>query len=360
MEKDYCKTFEWENIEPSDVGMDSKMLSELEPMILSQYRNINGIVVVRKGKIVFERYYNGYGSKDTFHVASATKSVVSALIGIAIDKGYIKSVDQKVLDFFPEYCFNPAEIQKQAITIRQLLTMTAPYPFKNWHEPFERLCRQKDWVKYTLDGLGKGGKIGDFKYSSIGAHLLSAIITRATGKCAREFANEYLFKPIGMKEIPDYEMKAFKYEDLFGKNVKGWVKDPNGNSTGGWGLTLTPRDMARFGLLYLNGGVWNGNNIISKSWIDESTAMNGSKYAMDSYKYGYLWWLLEDDGVFAYSAIGDGGNIICCIPEKDLVVAIASKVITKPGDRWQLIKKCILPSVNSSENISISFCLNNI
>lgn len=77
-----------------------------------------------------------------------------------------------------------------------------------------------------------------------------------------------------MKEIPDHEMKSFKFEDLFGKNVKGWVKDPNSNSTGGWGLTLNPRDMARFGFLYLNRGVWNNNQIISKTWIDESTAMN--------------------------------------------------------------------------------------
>ncbi|WML32564.1 serine hydrolase [Clostridium sp. OS1-26] len=318
--------------------MDRSKLSELEPIIMSQYKNINGMVVVRKGNIVFERYYNDYGPNDTFHVASVTKSIISALIGIAIDKGYIKSVDQKALDFFPEYVSNPADIQKRAITIRNLLTMTTPYPFKNWQEPLDRLCRQPDWVKYTLDQLGQNGKIGVFKYSSAGAHLLSAIITRATGKYAREFANEYLFQPIGMKEIPDYDMKAFGFEELFGKDVKGWVKDPKGNSTGGWGLTLTPRDMARFGFLYLNDGLWNDNQIVSKSWIDESTAMN-------SYKYGYLWWLQEEEGVFPYSAMGDGGNIICCIPEKDLVVAIASKIITKPRDRWQLIKKYLLPSI---------------
>lgn len=341
MGKDYCEVFELEN-NPSDIMMNSKIFLQLEPMILSQYSNINGMLVVQKGKIVFERYYNGYDYRDTFHVASVTKSIISALIGIAIDKGYIKSVDQKVLDFFPEYDFNPADIQKREIAIRHLLTMTAPYPFKNWHEPLERLCRQKDWVKYTLDALGKGGKIGEFKYSSEGAHLLSAIITRATGKCASEFANEHLFIPIGMGEVPDYEMKAFGYEDLFGKNVKGWVKDPNGNSTGGWGLTLTPRDMARFGLLYLNGGFCNDNNIISKTWIDQSVKIERDKYDYLTYKYGYLWWLREEDGIFSYSAIGDGGNTICCIPEKDLVVAIASQVTSKPCDIWQLIKKCVV------------------
>ncbi|MCD2346804.1 serine hydrolase domain-containing protein [Clostridium guangxiense] len=337
-----------ENVSPQDVGMNHKKLLELDSIVKAQYSDIRGIVVLRKDYIAFEKYYNGFQPLDTLHVASVTKSIISALIGIAIDKGYIKSVDEKVLDFFPEYAFNPADIQKQAITIHHLLTMTAPYPFKAWHEPFARLCRQSDWIKYTLDGLGHGGKIGDFKYSSEGAHLLSAIITRSTGKCAREFANEYLFKPIGMREIQDHEMKGFKVDDLFGNDLKGWVKDPKGNSVGGWGLTLTPVDMARFGLLYLNDGICNNKQIISQKWICESTVLHSEvKFNSTILKYGYLWWLKTDDGVFTYSAIGDGGNIICCIPEKELVIAIAAKWTPKPPrDRWELIKKYILSAIN--------------
>ncbi|MBG9793557.1 hypothetical protein ABD76_14080 [Paenibacillus dendritiformis] len=202
----------------------------------------------------------------------------------------------------------------------------------------DKLCMQPDWVKYTLDMLGQKGSIGAFKYSTAGAHLLSAIITRSTGKSAREFANERLFKPIGMREIPNFEMKSFGFDDLFGKNVKGWVTDPHGNSTGGWGLTLTPRDMARFGVLYLNRGMWDHHQVISGTWIDQSTEMNPNHY-------GYLWWLREEDGVFAYSALGDGGNVICCIPEKELVVAIASEFSMNPRDRWTLIKEGIIPAV---------------
>ena len=95
--------------------------------------------------------------------------------------------------------------------------------------------------------------------------------------------------------------------------------------------------MARFGFLYLNHGIWDNNQIISGTWIDESTAMNLNKY-------GYLWWLHEEDGVFAYLALGDGGNVICCIPEKDLIIAIASEFIINPLDRWKLIKECIIPA----------------
>ncbi|BDG78463.1 6-aminohexanoate-dimer hydrolase [Bacillus subtilis] len=326
---------DWPTADPAALGMDTEKLSKLDPKIKSEYSNINGIVVVKNGYIAYERYYHGYGPKDTHHVASVTKSIMSALIGIAIHAGYIKSVDQNVLDFFPEYVPDPYNKQKQDITIRHILTMTAPYPFEDWHEPLDKMCMQPDWITYTLGMLGQGGTIGTFKYSTAGAHLLSAIITRSTGKSARKFANDHLFKPIGMKEIPYDEMRSFGFDDLFGKNVKGWVNDPNGNSTGGWGLTLTPRDMARFGYLYLNHGTWNNQQIIPESWIDQSTAMNANNY-------GYLWWLRDEDSVFSYSALGDGGNVICCVPEKNLVVAIASEFIMNARDRWQLIKEYLV------------------
>ncbi|WP_217559281.1 serine hydrolase [Paenibacillus sp. GbtcB18] len=334
----YWPTAEWQAADPALLRMDAEKLAELEPVIQSEYGNINGVVIVRNGAIAHESYYNGCGPDNTHHVASVTKSILSALIGIAIDAGFIKHVDQKVLDFFPDYAPDAADSRKREITLRHLLTMMAPYSFADWHEPLDKMCMQPDWVKYTLDMLGQEGEIGTFKYSTAGAHLLSAIITRSTGKSAREFANERLFNLIGMKEIPDYEMKSFGFEDLFGEKVRGWVQDPNRNSTGGWGLTLSPRDMARFGLLYLNGGVWNHRQIISKAWVNESTAMNGNNY-------GYLWWLREEDGVYAYSALGDGGNVICCIPEKDLVIAIASEFVAHPRDRWTLIKDYIIPAV---------------
>ncbi|TVX93433.1 serine hydrolase domain-containing protein [Paenibacillus agilis] len=338
MERNNWPTTEWQTEDPTALKMDANKFIDLERLIKTNHQNINGIVVVRNGYIAFENYFNGYGQNDTHHVASVTKSIVSALVGIAVDQGYIKNVDQKVLDFFPEYVPDPADRQKREITIRHLLTMTAPYPFEDWREPLDKLCMQPDWVSYTLNMLGQNGAIGAFKYSTAGAHLLSAILTRSTGKSAREFANKHLFCPIGMKEIPQYEMESFGFEDLFGNKVKGWVHDPNGYSTGGWGLTLTPRDMARFGWLYLNSGRWDNQSLISEKWIDESTVMNPNHY-------GYLWWLREEDGVRAYLALGDGGNVICCMPELDIVVTIASSFMMNSSDRWALIKECILPAV---------------
>ncbi|MEK8128750.1 serine hydrolase [Paenibacillus filicis] len=336
MQRNDWPTPEWQAADPAALNMDAEKLAALDPVITSEYSNMNGIVIVRNGYIAYERYYKGYGPDDTHHVASVTKSLLSALMGIAIDAKFIQGADQKVLDFFPDYVPDAAEPQKRDITLRHLLTMTAPYPFENWQEPLDKMCMQPNWVTYTLDMLGQQGRMGEFKYSTAGAHLLSAIITRSTGQSAREFANERLFKPIGMKEIPDYPMTSFGFDDLFGKKVRGWVEDPNRNSTGGWGLTLRPRDMARFGWLYLNRGMWDNQQVISKAWIDKSTTMT-------PHKYGYLWWLSEEDGGFA--AVGDGGHIICCLPEQDLVVAIASEFIMNPRDRWTLIKEHIIPAV---------------
>ncbi|MGE7926205.1 serine hydrolase domain-containing protein [Lysinibacillus xylanilyticus] len=330
-------TINWHTVKPESIYMNNEKLSKLEHTIKSDYNNINGIVIIRNGNLAYEKYFNGKSPDDCHHVASVTKSVLSALIGIAIDKGYIKSVEEKVLDFFPKY-ISDANKQKQRITIRHLLTMTVPYPYEDWREPLDILCQQQDWIKYTLDIIGENGDLGAFKYSTAGAHLLSAILTERTGQSARAFANEHLFTPLGMKEIPNNKMNAYGFDDLFGKNVKGWVHDPNGHSTGGWGLTLSTRDMARFGYLYLNNGVWDHKRVLSETWIRDSTEMNSNNY-------GYLWWLRQEDGLSTYSAIGDGGNMICCIPKMNMVVAISSEFIVNPRDRWSLIKEYIIPAV---------------
>lgn len=231
--------------------MVDQSLSPIDALVQSQYKNINGLIIVQHGVVHHERYYRRKSPASKYNVASVTKSIISALVGIAIDKGFIKNIDAKVLYFFPEYTCTVVDRCKQEISLRHLLTMTAPYPFKNWREPLDKMRRQPDWVLYALDMMGKGGRIGTFKYSTAGAHLLSGVITRATGKNAREFANEYLFRPAGMEEIFDNTTQLYELEDVFGRRVKGWVHDPQGNSTGGWGLTLSLRDMARFGLLYL-------------------------------------------------------------------------------------------------------------
>jgi CubicO group peptidase (beta-lactamase class C family) len=333
MENDYTPNALWRTKEKLDV----EMLSNLDSIIKMQYTNIEGILILQDGYILHEKYYHGKNKENKFHVASVTKSVLSALIGIAIDKGYIKSVDEKVISFFSEYEFNDNNSNRNRITIHHLLTMTAPFPFLNMREPLERMCRQKDWIKYSLEILGEGRRIGKFKYSTAGAHILSAILTKSTGMSAREFANLHLFEPLGIEKIPDYPM-VFDLAHVFGDDVRGWVSDSNQYSAGGWGLTLTLREMAKFGLLYQKNGAWKNEQVISKEWVDLSTNSHGNDY-------GYLWWIGKDKEISSILAVGSGGNLIGIFPEKRLTIAIASQITQQPRDREKLIKKYILPFI---------------
>jgi CubicO group peptidase (beta-lactamase class C family) len=342
MEREYWPTQTWQQRSPDAAGLNPKNLLDLEMRINAQYKTITSVLVVYKGSIVFEKFYHGTKPEDPQNVASVTKSVISALIGIAIDQGLIESINQKVFDFFPEVKTAPQDFQKRTITISHLLTMTAPFAwqYKMGYEPLDRLRRQRDWVQFILGLMGSNGQLGKFQYSSAGVHLLSAILTRATSMPAREFANRYLFQPTGMTTIPEPGPSNFTLEEVFIKDIKGWMNDPQGNTCGGWGLTITPRDMARFGFLFLNEGQWDGRQIISKEWIKASTSpQQGNK------DYGYLWWLREQKEIKMYAALGSGGNAICCIPQNDLIVVITAPVMSKPRDRFVLIDECILPAI---------------
>ena len=216
--------------------------------------------------------------------------------------------------------------------------MTAPYACDD--EPFQEMCMSPDWARFALDLLGGPMGPGTFRYSTAGAHLLSAIITRTTGMSASEFANQYLFGPIGMKTLPDYKITAANPMGFFqGRYVRGWVSDPAGNSAGGWGLTLTPRDMARFGYLYLNHGLWGQARIVPETWVGESTAMTPNNY-------GYLWWLFGG----GYAAMGDGGNIIFCPPEKDVVIAATASLSPDSSRLTALIMEEIIPMALASNH----------
>ncbi|MBQ4523281.1 MAG: serine hydrolase [Lachnospiraceae bacterium] len=316
--------------------------TKMEKLINSSYNNIGGIVVQKKGQTVYEKYYNECDAGSTFHVYSVTKSIISILIGIALEKGYIESIEQNVLDFFPDYTFQKGEKNIQNVTIKNLLTMTAPYKYKT--EPYTEYFSSEDWVKASLDFLGGRGKIGEFRYTPlIGPDILSGILVKATGQSVLEFATKYLFEPLEMNVESNLvfhnkeEQMAF-YE---AKNVKGWVADPKGVNTAGWGLNLTAKDMAKIGQLYLDKGMWNGKQLVSYSWIQESTKeqAKGKQWKLP---YGYLWWIMNEKE-HTYAAMGDGGNIIYVNEKKEMVISIASIYVKNAKDRITLIKEYMEP-----------------
>lgn len=306
----------------------------IDKLIKNQHSNIRGLAISTNDEILLETYYGRKTKESKFNVASITKSVMSLLIGIALDKGYIQSVDEKVMSYFPEYTFTDSNKLREQITIKNLLTMTTPFPFQNMREPLTRICRQPDWVEYALKIMGSGGRIGTFKYSTTGAHLLSAILTKTTKLTAREFANLYLFKPLSIEEIPNYQM-TFDIEHVFGNKMRGWVSDPLGYNSGGWGLTLTIAEMTKIGQLCLSDGEINGVQIISREWLKESIISVKNIYGY----YGYLWWIGNTE--YEYMATGSGGSIIYINEKKKIVIAIASTIISKHVDRKKLIDKIL-------------------
>ncbi|MCS7463316.1 beta-lactamase family protein [Paenibacillus doosanensis] len=318
----------------------NRRIADFESLITTDYGNIAGIVVLHGGEKVYEGYFDGYTADDTVHIASVTKSVVSALIGIAIDKGYIKSIDQKVLDFFPDYKVKRGEKTIQNVTIKNMLTMTAPYKYKS--EPYTKVYTSDDWTKAALDLLGGKGGLGGFKYSTIGIQVMSGILANATGQPVRDFATENLFEPLGIKTPHNtiIHCKEEYFAFIKDKYARGWVIDPKGTNTAGWGLTLTPRDMTKIGQLYLNGGLWNGKQILSSKWIEDSTKENSRRGELP---YGYLWWIMDNKGHRCYAALGDGGNTIFVNLDKKIVVAIASRFMRRAKNRIELIEKHIIP-----------------
>lgn len=314
-------------------------MQELETIITRDCGNIAGVVILKDGKNQYEHYFNGCTAESRIHIYSVTKSIISILLGIAIDKGYIADIDQKVLDFFPDYVPKQREKTIQNVTLRDLLTMTAPYKYK--FAPYIKYFTSDDMVTFSLDLLGGRGKIGQFRYTPlIGPDILSGILRNTTGQTVFDFASEHLFRPLGItvERSVIFHSKEEQMEFNKATDISGWAADPSGTNTAGWGLTLSPVNMAKLGQLYLNSGLWNEKRIVSAEWVSKSTKEH-SRWEKMNLSYGYLWWIHED----GFAAMGDGGNVIYVNTKKNLTVAIASLFKPKVNDRIEFIKEYIEP-----------------
>ena len=322
--------------------MKQEQIKRMEEAISTDYNNMVGMVIVKDGETVYEYYYNGCTAESRIHVFSVTKSIVSILIGIALDKGLIRSVDDKILDYYPDYVVIRGEKTLPEIRIRDILTMTVPYKYK--FNPYTKYFTSMDWVKFSLDKMGGKGVIGEFRYAPIiGPDVLSGILVKATGQSVLEFAKENLFEPlnINIEKNITFHSKEEQMEFYKSTDMNGWVADPQGVNTAGWGLTISPVDMAKIGQLFLNKGNWNGEQIVSEKWVEESTTEH-SRWKKLNLPYGYLWWIGEKSG---YAAMGDGGNIIYVNPDKSLVVAITSLFYPRTKDRIEFIEKYVMASI---------------
>jgi CubicO group peptidase (beta-lactamase class C family) len=316
---------------PEQQGVDSEVLVRMFDYIEQQEAEVHAVLVVRNGYTVLEAYYPPYGPHIRHSTASVGKSFTGALVGIAIREGYIEGVDQKVADFFPGRSDFQDDPLKQAMTIEHLLTMTSGL---DWPESaasysssgniMNQMMRSSDWVRFVLDRPMATVPGAVFNYSSGASHLLSAIIQEATSERTFSFAQTYLFEPLGISSV-------------------SWPSDPHGIAFGAGGLRLTPRDMAKFGQLYLQGGVWNGKQIVPAKWVEASVARQVSAHGAASY-YGYQWWV-RGNGI--YAAHGYRGKRIFVIPDLEMVVVVTADLSGNLPS--VLLSSFIIPAARSSE-----------
>ncbi|MBO4630193.1 MAG: serine hydrolase [Treponema sp.] len=321
---------------------------ELHNLIETQQPNICQVTAYKNNELVYSDCWNNYKATDCVHVMSVTKSIFALLIGIAIDKGQIKSVDDKVLDYFPEYKVKRGEKTIYDVTIKHLLTMRAPYKSKG--DPWSKVCISENWTYTSLDFLGgRKGLTDEFKYSSVCIHILSGILYKATGMITVDYANKFLFEPLGIPPHKVYIAKSAEEHKQFTitKTPKKavWFSDRQNLGTPGYGLCMTAEDMAKIGLMCLNKGVFNGQQIVSSKWIREMTnprTVEGKHFR--GMGYGYLWWIISSKKDI-YAAIGNSGNVIYINPEKKIVVAVASYFKPTIFDRVDFIQREIEPKL---------------
>jgi CubicO group peptidase (beta-lactamase class C family) len=263
---------------------------------------IHSLLVSLRGEIVLERYFNGRRAATPANIKSASKSVISALVGLAIDRGHIKNVKQPVADFFPDL-FAGKDDPKREITIEDLLTMRSGLESTS-NRNYGAWVQSRNWVRYALARPLVAEPGEHMQYSTGNSHVLSAILTKATGKSTWQFAQEALAKPLGFSLAP-------------------WPRDPQGIYFGGNDMLMTPRQMVAFGELYLNRGRVKELQLVPASWIASSFVPRG-RSGFSEQLYGYSWWIREIAGQQAYYAWGYGGQFIFLVPELELVVVSTS------------------------------------
>ena len=318
----------WEVSTPAEQGLDPMLVAELY-LGATQLSNLYGLLVIKNGHLIAEGYFNVGSVEQLSGRQSVTKSYTSALVGVALDQGHLSSVDQKMVEFFPELAGQIEDPRKEQITIRDLLQMRAGYPDEEHTPPyFDLLFFSDNWhhVPHLVDFPLTGDPGTEFAYSNLTSHLLAVIAARACDSDLESYAQEHLFTPINAK-------------------VGGWSKDADNYNLGALEIYVTARDMAKFGLLYLNDGHYEGNQVVSADWVRESLQRYSeglydnewrgepSRYLGPYFRdvgYGYQWWSARvGDHNFDY-AWGHGGQLIILLDEFDMIIVTTADPLYGP------------------------------
>lgn len=327
-------TTEWSESSPEKQNIDASGLSKADKRIQENYPNVYSLLVIRHGYLVYEKYYHGMNKNSANPVYSVTKSVISALTGISIHEKLIQNVNERITDFLPEYFKTVDNPKKKDITIANALTMTGG--LRSVDNDFQPYYSSPDWMEYALKQPLTAKPGTKFEYNTGLPHFLSVIISKTSGMNTKEFADKYLFSKIGIHPVH-------------------WDQDSKGYYGGGFGLYLTPRDMAKFGYFYLHRGKWDGEPIIPEDWVRESLQKH---VTIDkTVDYGYLFWLQKMRNPITgtehdtYRADGAGGQKIIVVPDLDLVAVITAdeRIASTMKDgaaTEKIISDYVIPAVN--------------
>jgi len=308
----------WETASLDAVGIDSGEIDALMRSLLrGDIPDIHSIVIVKNGKLVLEEYFFGYARNHLHRLLSVSKSITSILIGIAIEQNKILGTDAKMIEFFP-YCPDVTRNERvQKIRLHHVLTMTAGLEWNAWTYPegdmrdsTYAMSQSDDWIRFVLqrEVVDPPGK--RYVYNNGLTMLLGEILRNSTGLYADQFAEKFLFDPLGISDF-------------------SWYKHPDGVINTAWGLRLRPRDMAKIGYMMLKGGRWKGKQIVSPTWVRQSTKAHVQEEILLGSGYGYQWWrgrtVGGDKDIEVFFAAGRGGQYIFVSPALDLVTVITSK-----------------------------------
>jgi CubicO group peptidase (beta-lactamase class C family) len=317
----------WKVSTPAEQGLDPMLVAELY-FDAAELETIYGLLVIKNGHLIGEEYFNEGSVEQLSKRASVTKSYTSALVGIALDQGCLTSVDQKMIDFFPEVADQITDPRKKQITIQDMLQMRAGYPWEETDPALWEALWSGEYLHYIVDFPLTGDPGTEFNYSNLTSHWLGIIVARACDKDLKSFGQEHLFSPLGVE-------------------VGDWNRDLDGYYIGGGDIQFTARDMAKFGVLYLNGGEYEGNQIIPASWVRESL-QSYSDYAwvtkdklnrvgryFRDLGYGYQWWSASVGEHHIDFAWGHGGQLIVLLADLDMVIVVTADPFYGKDLHWK-------------------------
>ncbi len=323
---------DWPVSTPEKQGLDPLLVAELYHDA-AQLETVYGVLVIKDDQLIAEKYFNGSSIDHSNDRMSTTKSYTSALVGIALEQGCLESLDQKMVEFFPEYASKLGDARKSRLTIRELLQMRAGYPWEDMQSPYLEILyfsHDYDWLPRMASFPLTHQPGTEFAYSNLTSHIVGAIVARACDTDLMSFAKQHLFEPMGA-------------------SLDDWHRAEDGFYFGAFGIFVSARDMAKFGQLYFHGGEYRGKRLLTQQWVQASlqpysTDINFTGWFSSELGdyftdlgYGYQWWTAKVNGRPIDFAWGHGGNLIVLVRDLHMLIVTTADPLYEvpPGASWQ-------------------------